>query len=245
MPLSTTSKRELCDQLTRLAHLKQGRNDANIFALREEQLRSAVDLLSPLSDTLGLFRSRGIEVGELPSETAHRLHEDLSTICLRFSDDLRFVADETIFRDLLHNDLPAFAQSLKTALVATWNGYTNANMKHWDIDILQVLEQFQVFKATVASVRRLDGQIRISVDTLPQTEEDIQAFHRGLLELEQVWQSLTDDPTGVFPPSVAAFLIAIRARGGANLDLLTDELRHRLSDQDIEDFFHVVIKKIY
>lgn len=230
---------ELNKQLAELAELEKKAGDISAFQEIKDLLDTGVNRLRPLHTTMQLFKARGIELINLPFGDADQLFRDFTKAQSDFETSPSSITRETELRKAIFS-LPTFEYNLRESLSRSWHDYTSKYSPQLDVTSLEVLASIPSLKAIIESIRLLQEHIGILHSNLPEADVNIQNFHKKIDELKAKWLDLTGE--GI-PESVITFLRECGGVGGADLDLLTDEVRHWLIDRHIEESFRVVIRR--
>ena len=231
---------ELNKQLLELAELEKVAGDISDFQDLKDLLDTAINPLRPLHTTVQLFKTnKEIELVNLPTGDADRLFREFTTAQSDFETDPSSITRETGLRKIIFS-LPGFESNVRASLSRSWSDYTSKHSPQLDVASLEVLASIPTLKSIIDRIRFLQVDIDRLRSSLPETDTDIQNFHKKINQLKGEWQALAGE--GI-PESVIKFLRACGGVGGANLDLLTDEVLNWLSDRHIEESFRVVIRR--
>jgi hypothetical protein len=210
---------------------------ADAYATRLNMLKSAADVLYPLVQSHRALRARGI-ADDLPTSVSDGIRSRLGQVrseYVRGPDSI--LAQQAL--GTIPRDLQGLAQRISAKLAASWTAYVDGQHVEISEQLLAVLDQVPDLRAATKQVRSLQVQISVRRATLPKTEPDIDALDRLVVELRLKWHQLAGDG---LPTSVLAFIRGA-ASGGAQLELLTDEVREWLVSRGVKDAFHVVVRR--
>lgn len=230
---------ELNKQLVELEALEKKDTAISDFQEVRDLLDNGVNGLRPLHTTMQLFQAEEIELINLPVEDAGRLFREFTKAQSGFETNASSITRDTELKKAIFS-LPTFESNVRASLSRSWNDYTSKYSPQLDVASLDVLASIPTLKSIINSIRLLQVHIDTLRSSLPETHRDIQNFHDKIGELKAKWQDLTGE--GI-PESVITFLRACGGLGGANLDLLTEEVRNWLSERNIEESFRVVIRR--
>lgn len=219
------------EQLARLDNAKKFKESAQGFESRKEAIENAVADLKPLWARLEVLRRHGITV-EVPTEV-WSLRHSLTKARDDYQNDVSSITKSSA---LPLNLLSTLAAKLRVNLKTAWETYVDANTVRVDTNLLQNLEGVPGLRTQIAGVKALKSNLESKRLHVPDSDEDITAFHTAASNLENKWKALQSQDV---PAAVLEFL-QLAGAGGASLDLLTDEVRAWLRAQNLEPSFQVV-----
>jgi hypothetical protein len=141
---------------------------------------------------------------------------------------------ESFPSNVLRSRTVMLAEATEKVLGDAWRGWALAQIPPLDDDILAVLEQVG-HAADVRQIRSANVGLRERLSSLPVTDAAIAAFEREAADLSRAIQGMP------IPPQVRSFLLALPR--GAQLDLLTDEVRNWLRDNGLQANFVVIPRR--
>jgi hypothetical protein len=224
---------------TRVSEYKRLRENS-VQVGRFEKVRGVLErgtsLIGPLAATVLTFRKANIPNVELGHE-AKELLGTLRKAQAAFTDRPESLIDPKVL-DLtkLGKAIEGLAKQLEERLRTEWMRHTAARIPATKHEVLDVLSP--AFPREVRLLRQRAEKLELARQTLPTSPEAINVFEADVGELEQAWTKVGG---GNVPAAVTSFLQSAASRSGASLLLLTEEVRHWLSEHNIIASFSIKV----
>lgn len=214
-----------------LKQLKTSAREGVAVRTRAQQLEKVSAALRVEVERVRLFRSRSV-APFLSPDLVRELLETTRTHRERFvADRVSLIADpeDSGFQWSYLERLPPLARSVRSALKTAWERHVDELAPEIADDLLDAFELVPEFKAAVADVRQLRGEIAELRADPPDQAAAFDRLAEVAAEAGERWRSVADDEV---PAAVRAFL-ADTANRGASLDALNDEVRAWLESRDL------------
>ncbi len=222
---------------SRIADKKQLRlnvDQLNRFQKVRDLFAQHLTRLAPLLAVLRTLRDAGLARIDL-GEEAGRAATLVETARSAFGEKPESLIDErSFYAKSFGEEVTAVSDRLERELQAAWQRYTEGKMPATNREVLDVLAT--AFPREVRQLRQRAERLDLTRRSLPKSAEELREFDAEAGELQRAWSQLGG---GEVPASVAAFLRAAAAPAGAQLDLLTDEVRRWLAQHGIAGSFSV------
>lgn len=233
----------LIDRIEALTERASGLDALDRQRAESAKLQQLIAKARPMNDKLGteiqqmrLLHDEGINATP-DSASAKAARKTLARLINRFTekrtaDSLTKVKDWKLLEDQTQTTCQELTDALKTAwsqFIAT--AYTGESPSHLERSLAVTdlnLDQLRLYKQTYA---QLNGLAR----SRPQERGDFARVRELARQLGEIYQRFDFD----VPEAVKRFLQAV-ADGGANLDLLTEEVRGWLQRQDSSGHYRIV-----
>lgn len=222
---------EACVELRAASELAEG------YATRHKMLKTSGDGLRPLVSTRNAFRTRAI-AHEVPAAALAAISPRLDQVRAEYRTKPDSILGQRALGSILR-DLQSLAPRLTAMLAAAWASYVDDQHVEISDQLLAVLDQVPALREATKQVRTSQANIARRRATLPKANSDIADLDSAVAELRSQWHLLTGDG---LPREVMEFIRAA-AGGGAQLELLTDEVRQWLISRAVKDAFHVVVRR--
>ena len=224
--------RKLREQLEEVKKADERQNAVEQLDSRREELVTLRDALLSVTDSLKAIAKRTSIEGKLDPtkaiERVHKIREALKADPLSITKGRDFSNMKKAFEK--------FAKEGSAASEATWEVYLPRARPKPDSNQVAQAEQQNDF-VTIATRLKARAKYADKIgDKPPANEEDLQ-------EIEAAWDDIrrmiSELPDVASDPTVQEFLKAANSQRGASIDLLTDEVRDWLHENNIAEKYRI------
>ena len=225
--------KKLREQLEEVAKAEERENIHEQLESRRVELADVRDALLAVTDSLKAFSARNIElVGSLdPTKCLDRVRRIRESL----QDDPLSITKGRQFTDM-RKGFEKFATEGTECVQVTWGQFMPRAKPSVDTNQLAQAEQQNDFKTIALKLRTRAKYAEKRGKNPPATEDDF-------AELESAWEDIREMmaalPDVADDPLVQEFLKAANSSGGASIDLLTDEVRDWLQENNIADKYRI------
>ena len=223
-----------------LKERREAQNNVNkitAYSTRLEELQTIVAETEPLVKTCTVLRRNGI--GDFVGiEMINDAVTYLSELKVKYYENPDHIIQAGATQQLKQS-FSYYREILRNNLESSWKQYVETKNPVINEELLNVLSRINAFKSTVEKVRKLNSKIEEMKSTLPENQSDIDNFLSIIHSLNETWQKLGSDNV---PGEVLEFLKAAVSPRGADLNLLTDEVRVWLKMNDVIHSFRIGAK---
>lgn len=224
--------KKLREQLEEVAKAEERENVVEQLESRRTELLKLREAVLSVTDSLKAISSRSELVGKLdPSkcvERVQKIREALKTDPLSITKGHDFSSMKKAFEK--------FAEDGSAATEATWEQYMPKARPSVDTNQLAQAEQQKDFLTTASRLKARAKYAEKIGKKPPANEEEF-------LEIESAWEDIrrmiAELPDVADDPNVQEFLKAANSQSGASLDLLTDEVRAWLAENNVADKYRI------
>ena len=224
--------RKLREQLEEVAKAEERENIVEQLEARRTELLEVREAVLMVANALKAIASRCQIAGKLDStkcvERVQKIREALETDPLSITKGRDFYNMKHAFE--------RFAEDGSAAAITTWEQYMPKVRPTVDVNQLAQAEQQEAFKFKAS-------QLRSRAKYAEQLGKRPPASGDDLLAIESVWedirQLISELPDVANDPTVQKFLKAANSRTGASLDLLTEEVRKWLQENNVADKYRI------
>jgi hypothetical protein len=219
--------------------MKNSAAEIEQFGTRAKQFEAASQLMTGLRETLTALSNAGVVVDFEPSDglgyagKARTLREAIKLDPAKVNDppfDIKHA-----FTDRL----TGIATAGHRAAIAAWKGYIDKRAAFGADDVLSALGQVSQFRASVARIRQIRGEVANLGGSLPRDPKAAVASLNSLLsQHEAAWNTLAASD---IPPSVVAFIRAA-ANSEALLSAYTSEVQTWLGGRNLLGAFRIKLR---
>ena len=236
MPATITERAAaLRKQAQRKQRLQEQQERLADFQARERDFREHAGSLATLMQTYRLFEKNGIDFEETRGEVGPTL-DRLRKVREQFEEDPGYIIDRQGSLRSLWKRIESHRDGLRLQLDKAWRQHVRDHAPGQDEEVLDVLGRIPDFEKPVQRIRTQASRLERKKETLPRTEEDLQAIHALSESIGEAWQSIG---SGELSDDVLAFLKAAASQSGASLDLLTPGVRDWLEREGLTESFAV------
>jgi len=229
----------LATKISTYQKLKNTAEEGEQFATRATQFGSVSLLMAGLHKTLSALADAGVPVDFEPSdgsgyaEKARLLREAIKADPGKLNDppfDIKYA-----FIDRLNG----IAITGHRAASAAWKAYVDKRAAFGADDVLSALAEVPQFRASVARIRQIRGDVGAFGAALPaDPKETIAKLDALVSQHEAAWTSLAASD---IPASVIAFIRAA-AKSEAMLSAYTPEVQKWLEGRNLLDAFRIKLR---
>ena len=220
--------KKLRTQLEEVAKAEEREKIVEQLETRRTELVKLREAVLTVANSLKAIASRCEIAGKLDStkcvERVQKIREALKTDPLSITQGRDFSNMKKAFEK--------FAEVGSAAVIETWEQYMPKARPTIDVNQLVEAELQEAFKSKALQLRSRAKYAEQLGKRPPGSVDD-------LLAIESVWeeirQIISELPTVAKDPMVQEFLKAANSRSGASLDLLTDEVRKWLHENNVAD----------
>lgn len=224
--------KKLREQLEEVAMADERENIVEQLESRRADLIELRDSVVAVSNTLKALSARTRIIGELDSakclERIRKIREALAQDPLSITKGRDFSSMKTTFEK--------FAKDGTVSAEKTWEQYMPRARPTVDTNQLTQAEQQKDF-ATIALKLKTRAKHAEKIGKVPPANEE------DFVEIETVWedirQMMSELPDVADDPLVQEFLKAANSPAGASIDLLTDDVRTWLSENNIAEKYRI------
>jgi hypothetical protein len=224
--------KKLREQLEEVAKAEERENVVEQLEARRTELLKLRDAVLAVTNSLKAIARRRELVGNLdPSkcvERVQRIREALKTDPLSITKGRDFSNMKKAFEK--------FAEDGRAATEATWEQYMPKARPSVDTNQLAQAEQQKDF-VTTASQLKTRAKYAEKIGKKPPANEE------EFMEIESAWEDIrrmiAELPHVADDPNVQEFLKATNSQSGASLDLLTNEVRAWLAENNVADKYRI------
>lgn len=224
--------KKLRAQLEEVAQAEERENVVEQLESRRTELFALRESVISVTNSLKAMSSRTEIVGKLDPtkaiERVQKIREALMTDPLSITKGRDFSNMKKAFEK--------FAEDSSAAAEATWELYMPKARPSVDTNQLAQAEQQKDF-ATIALQLKTRAKYAEKIGKKPPADED------EFLEIESAWadirQMISELPDVADDPKVQKFLKAANSQCGASIDLLTDEVRAWLRDNNVAEKYRI------
>ena len=199
---------------------------------RQEELVTLRDSVVRVTDSLNAIQSRTAIIGDLDSskslERVRKIRDALNVDPLSITKGHDFTNMKKAFEK--------FVEEGKDALEATWQAYLPKARPTLDKNQLAQAEQQKDFKTTTVQLKAREKHAAKLCKTPPSDEEEFTEIEKAW---EDVRQMIAELPEVANDPTVQEFLKAANSSTGASIELLTDEVRVWLRNNNVADKYRI------
>ena len=225
--------RKLRERLEEVAKAEERRNVVEQLDMRRTDLLELSDAVLRVAETLKAITSRCQIAGKLD---ASRCVERVQTIRAALCSDPLSITRGREFSNM-RKAFETFVDDGNAAAVETWELYRPKARPKVDMNQVAQAEQQEAFKSKASELRSKERNAEQLAKRPPANESD-------LWKLEALWDDirrmLGELPAASDDPVVQEFLKAANSRTGASLELLTDEVRKWLQDNNVSDKYRII-----
>ena len=219
-------------QLEEVAKAEEREKIVEQLKSRQTELLALRDAVTLVTDSLKAISSRTEIAGKLDPtkaiERVQKIRESLMTDPLSITKGRDFSNMKKAFE--------TFAEDGSAAVEATWELYMPKARPSVDPNQLAQAEQQRDFVAIAMQLRTRAKHAEKIGKKPPANEQEF-------LEIESVWadirRMISELPDVADDPKVQEFLKAANSQGGASIDLLTDEVRKWLHENNIAEKYRI------
>jgi hypothetical protein len=224
--------RKLREKLEEVARAEEREKIVGQLEARRTELIDLRDTVLKVAGSLEAIASRSRITGRLDSskciERVQTIRETLMSDPLSITRGRDFANMKKAFEK--------FIEEGSAAAVATWNQYLPKARPTVDMNQVAQAEQQESFKSRAS-------QLRLRAKNAEQIAKNPPATVGDLATLEAIWDDIrsiiAELPAVSNDPRVQEFLRAANSRLGASLELLTDEVRKWLQDNNVSDKYRI------
>jgi len=211
--------------------LRVANDAAEAYQTRLTQIKTDADRLLELMRTREALLRHTIEIEPI-GEMVSRVEPRLRDLRDRYDADPSIITPQQAL-GTIPRDVSQLSSRLQEKLVNAWRAYTETNTIDVPDAFLAIFDQVPEARTTVGRIRTLRQNLSSRRARLPATDTDIASFRTDVEHLKTLVRELEG-----FPPAVLAFLRAA-ASGGAEIELLTDEVRQWLTERGMKNAFRI------
>ena len=230
---------ELKDNVVQLKNAQAGFNEAKLLQSRLVEITDTSDSLSEQVERLRLFRKNGIELLEIPSGIIE-VNKRLTKIQERFKKECK-AKNLTKGKDweIMQSTVREIENTIKQDLLKSWKAYvSNAYSGETPHDLRKMLAPIDSNKSAFSRYKQSYDELNSLLKNIP---DDNQGFEDVNIIATQLKAIYSDFDFNV-PDVVKDFLTAV-GEGGASLELLSDEVRNWLSENNTYNRYTIVAKR--
>lgn len=224
--------KKLRQQLEELALAEEREKIHDQLEQRRCELVEVRDMLLAVTNSLKAISARTKLIGDLDAEKCldrvRKIRESLLTDPLSITKGRQFTDMRKVFEK--------FATDGKACAEATWAQFMPRARPSVDTNQLAQAEQQKTFK-DIAAKLKIRAKYAEQIGRKPPANED------DFAEIESAWDDIREMmaalPDVADDPIVQEFLKAANSTGGAPIDLLTDEVRAWLQENNIADKYRI------
>jgi hypothetical protein len=224
--------RELRIQLEEVAKAKERENVVKQLEARQTELN---DLRTAVLSVANSLNAIALRTKIIAKPDSSKCIERVRTICQALNSDPLSITKGRDF-SLMKRAFEKFIEDGNAAAVESWEQYLPKAQPKIDTNQIAQAEQQDAFKSKAS-------QLRLRARQAEQLAKDPPADIQALSELEATWEGIreliAELPAVSNDPIVQEFLKAANSRMGAPLELLTDEVRKWLQDNNISDKYRI------
>ncbi len=225
--------KKLRRQLEELALAEERKSVHDQLEQRRYELAEVRDVLLAVTNSLQAISARTKLVGYLDAEKCldrvRKIRELLLADPLSITKGRQFTDMRKAFEK--------FATDGKACAEATWHQFMPRARPSVDPNQLAQAEQQKDFKAIAAKLKNREKYADQLAKKPPANEEDFAEIESAWNDIRQMIAALPDVADD---PVVQEFLKAANSSGGASIDLLTDEVRAWLQENEITDKYRII-----
>jgi hypothetical protein len=224
--------KKLRQQLEELALARERERVHDQLEQRRCELGEVRDMLLAVTNSLKALSARTGLVGDLdPAKCLDRVRKIRDSL----SDDPLNITQGRQFTDM-RRAFEKFATDGRACAETTWAQFMPRARPTVDTNQLAQAEQQNDFKAIALRLKNLARSAEQLARTPPVNEE-------RFAEIESTWDNIREMmaelPDVADDPVVQAFLKAANSSGGASIELLTEEVRAWLQENNIADRYRI------
>jgi|GEM_PF-1503177 len=224
--------KKLRTQLEEVAQAEERKNVVEQLETRHTELLALRETVQTVTNSLNAITSRCKIVGKLDSskclERVQKIRESLSTDPLSLTKGKDFSYMKKAFEK--------FTEDGSAAAVETWEQYMPKARPTVDMNQVAQAEQQEAFKSKASQLRSRAKYAEQIGKRPPASTEDLSV-------LEATWEDIrkmiAELPAVADDPIVQEFLKAANSRTGASLELLTEEVRRWLKENNVTDKYRI------
>jgi hypothetical protein len=220
-------------------NLKNSADEADLFGTRAKQFGTVAQQIAGLRETLRILADAGVPVCFQPSDGlgyAQKARQLRNAI----RENPATVNDPPF--DIKHgftDRLTGIAVAGLNAANAAWKAYVDKRAAFGADEVLSALGQVQQFRASVATIRQIRGEVSaLSSARPPNLKAAITKLDSLINQHEIAWKSIAATD---IPPSIVAFIRAA-ASGNALLSAYTSEVQSWLERHKLLDAFRIKLR---
>lgn len=224
--------KRLREQLEEVKKADDRQNVVEQLDLRRDELVALRDAVLTVTDSLKAIASRTSIEGKLdPAKAIDRVQKILDTLK---TDPLSITKGRDFTR--MKKAFEKFTEEGSVAAEATWEIYMPRARPTPDSNQVAQAEQQKDF-VTIANHLKARAKYADKIGKKPPANEE------DFVEIESAWdeirQMISELPEVASDPKVQEFLKAANSQGGASIDLLTDDVREWLHENNIAEKYRI------
>ena len=229
-PVSICSAaRSLIERMSRVAEVKELEMKAELLQERKNELSAARAKVSDkLSTSIVFLRNKCIGPGTAPEAT--KLREIAADLRNTLQEDPDSIVKKGIFKSLIKG-LESLSNVLATHNQNAWKIETSKNPQTND-KFLSLVAQIPGYAAKVATLREARASLLLARGQPPTNQDEWDAYRQLVQKVKELSEGLSPDR---FPATALEFCIAAQSSNGAELHLLTGEVRSWLEEHGLID----------
>jgi len=224
--------KKLRTQLEEVAKAEERKNVVEQLEARRTELLVLRETVLTVTNSLKAIASRCKIVGKLDSskclERVQKIRESLSTDPLSLTKGKDFLYMKKAFEK--------FTEDGSAATVETWEQYMPKARPTVDMNQVAQAEQQEACKSKASQLRSRAKYAEVIGKRPPASAEDLSV-------LESTWEDIrkmiAELPAVADDPIVQEFLKAANSRTGASLELLTEEVRKWLKENNVANKYRI------
>ena len=204
-----------------------------------EDIQDVSDFLSKQVERLFVFRNENIKLSAVPKDL-EKAKKYLSNILNRFTNE-RIAKNLTKGRDwkIMQQSVQDTASTINNELSTAWKDYvTSAYSGDTPNSLDNILAHTDLNMEALENYVKYYNQLNILLKSNPENNQEFKEVREVVKQLQDTYSKFNFD----VPDSVKTFLASI-GEGGAELELLTKEVRDWLSTNASDNNYKIVAKR--
>jgi len=229
----------LNDSVENLKTAKVGINEAKLLQARYDELTLVSEPLTAQIEKVHIFKLQGIELSELPSSVTDARNQ-VSEVSNRFSEK-REAKSLTKGKnwEFLRSAINSIATAIDKDLSESWKKYVvGASSGEPPENLKAILAPTDQNRSALDRYQTEFSRLNAFIGFVPNSQKPFEDVKRSGSKLKQIYKEFDFD----VPDEVKIYLDAV-GRGGAGLDLLTQDVRAWLTQNRTLSKYKIVANK--